>query len=129
MLNIICVGDDIVKYFRTDGIRGEAYTELTLQLSYLIGLFFKSYKKTLVIGMDTRVSSPDIAQAIYDGLEGHQDVRFAGVIPTPGLMYYSLENNCVGIMITASHNPYKDNGIKIIEDGHKISSLNSFDIL
>ena len=110
-----------MKYFRTDGIRGEAYTELTLQLSYLVGLFFKNYDKPIVIGMDTRVSSPDIAQAIYEGLDGHKDVRFAGVIPTPGLMYYSLENNCVGIMITASHNPYKDNGIKIIEDGRKIS--------
>ena len=110
-----------MKYFRTDGIRGEAYTELTLQLSYLIGLFFKDYKKPIVIGMDTRASSPDIAQAIYDGLEGHEDIRFAGVIPTPGLMYYTLENKCIGIMITASHNHYKDNGIKIIEDGYKIN--------
>ena len=110
-----------MKYFRTDGIRGEAYTELTLTLAYLIGLFFRNSEKKVVIGMDTRESSPDIAYAIYEGLKGHNDVSFAGVIPTPGLMYYTLENNCIGIMITASHNPYKDNGIKIIDSGHKIS--------
>lgn len=110
-----------MKYFRTDGIRGEAYTEVTLSLAYLIGKFFRNNEKTIVIGMDTRASSIDIAQAIYEGLQGHKDVRFAGVIPTPGLMYYSLHNNCIGIMITASHNLYKDNGIKIIDKGEKIS--------
>lgn len=109
-----------MKYFRTDGIRGEAYTELTLDLAYLIGKFFSSSEKTIVIGMDTRASSPDFAEAIYDGLQGHKDIRFAGVIPTPGLMYYTLKNNCIGIMITASHNPYKDNGIKVIDSGFKI---------
>ena len=117
-----------MKYFRTDGIRGEAYTEVTLDLAYLIGLFFKDYEKSIVIGMDTRASSPDLALAIYEGLKEHKDVRFAGVIPTPGLMYYSLQNDCVAIMITASHNPYKDNGIKVIDSGHKISKSFSEEI-
>lgn len=117
-----------MKYFRTDGIRGEAYTEVTLELSYLIGLFFKNNERPIVIGMDTRVSSPDIAHAIYNGLKGHKDIRFAGVIPTPGLMYYTLENNCIGIMITASHNPYKDNGIKVIDSGYKITKEYSEEI-
>lgn len=117
-----------MKYFRTDGIRGEAYTEVTLQLAYLIGLFFKDNEKPIVIGMDTRASSPDIAHAIYEGLKGHKDIRFAGVIPTPGLMYYTLENDCIGIMITASHNPYKDNGIKIIDSGYKITKKYSEEI-
>ena len=110
-----------MKYFRTDGIRGEAYTELTLTLAYLIGLFFRNSEKKVVIGMDTRESSPVIASAIYDGLNGCKDISFAGVIPTPGLMYYTLVNNCIGIMITASHNPYKDNGIKIVDSGYKIT--------
>ena len=110
-----------MKYFRTDGIRGEAYSEVTLQLAYIIGMFFKDSEKSVVIGMDTRASSPDLAEALYKGLKGHKDVRFAGVISTPGLMYYSLVNNCIAIMITASHNPYKDNGIKIIDNGHKIT--------
>lgn len=115
------IGDDILKYFRTDGIRGEAYTELTLTLAYLIGLFFRNSEKKVVIGMDTRESSPVIASAIYDGLNGCKDISFAGVIPTPGLMYYTLVNNCIGIMITASHNPYQDNGIKIVDSGRKIT--------
>ena len=117
-----------LKYFRTDGIRGEAYTEVTLDLAYLIGLFFKDCEKRIVIGMDTRASSPDIALAIYEGLNGHNDVRFAGVIPTPGLMYYSLQNDCIAIMVTASHNPYKDNGIKVIDSGHKITKALSEEI-
>ena len=110
-----------LKYFRTDGIRGEAYTDVSLDLAYIIGLYFKDTEKPIVIGMDTRESSPDLALALCNGLKGHKDVRFAGVIPTPGLMYYSLENNTIAIMITASHNPYKDNGIKVIDSGHKIN--------
>lgn len=110
-----------MKYFRTDGIRGEAYTEVSLKLAYLIGLFYKDNKKDIVIGIDTRESSHDIASAIYQGLSGKENIRFAGVIPTPGLMYYCLQKHAIGIMITASHNPYKDNGIKIIDCGYKIT--------
>ena len=117
-----------MKYFRTDGIRGEAYTELSLTLAYQIGLFFKNSEKKIVIGMDTRESSPDIAMAIYEGLKGCKDVSFAGVIPTPGLMYYTLVNKCIGIMITASHNPYRDNGIKIVDSGYKITKAFSDEI-
>lgn len=110
-----------MKYFKTDGIRGEAYTEITLTLAYKIGLFFSNLDTPIVIGMDTRESSPEIALAIIRGLKNHKNVSFAGVIPTPGLMYYSLTKNTIGIMITASHNQYKDNGIKIFENGVKIS--------
>ena len=117
-----------MKYFRTDGIRGEAYTEVTLHLAYLIGLFFKDSEKPIVIGMDTRASSPDLAHAVYEGLKGHKDIRFAGVIPTPGLMYYSLKNETIAIMITASHNQYKDNGIKVIQNGCKITKQYSEEI-
>lgn len=110
-----------MKYFKTDGIRGEAYTEVTLSIAYQIGLFFSEIDKPIVIGMDTRESSPEISYAIIQGLKNHPNVKFAGVIPTPGLMYYSLVNKTIGIMITASHNQYKDNGIKIFEDGIKIN--------
>ena len=110
-----------MKYFRTDGIRGEAYTDLTLETAYLIGKYYKNTDKKIVIGMDTRISSPDFVMAILNGLDDKKDVTFAGVIPTPGLMYYSLEYKTIGIMITASHNQYKDNGIKIIENGFKIT--------
>ena len=109
-----------MKYFRTDGIRGEAYKELTLEIANLVGQFYKTSSKKVVIGMDTRASSPDIVEAIYNGLNGHSDVVVAGVIPTGGLMYYTYVNSCIGIMVTASHNPYKDNGIKVIDNGVKI---------
>ena len=110
-----------MKYFKTDGIRGEAYTEVTLSLAYKIGLFFSVVDTPIVVGMDTRESSPEISLAIIRGLKNHKNVTFAGVIPTPGLMYYSLINNTIGIMVTASHNGYKDNGIKVFENGEKIS--------
>ena len=117
-----------MKYFKTDGIRGEAYTELTLDLAYKIGLYFSNIKKQVVIGIDTRESSPEIAYAIYKGITNKENVIYAGVIPTPGLMYYSMIHNCFGIMVTASHNLYKDNGIKIIENGAKISKELMYDI-
>ena len=110
-----------MKYFKTDGIRGEAYTEVTLSLAYKIGLFFSTVDTPIVVGIDTRESSPELALAILKGLEKHKNVSYAGVIPTPGLMYYSLKNNTIGIMVTASHNNYKDNGIKIFESGEKIN--------
>lgn len=110
-----------MKYFKTDGIRGEAYTELTLDLAYKIGLYFNKTKKRVALGVDTRESSPEIAYAIYKGLKEKVDAHYAGIIPTPGLMYYSMKNECIGIMITASHNLYKDNGIKIFDCGKKIS--------
>lgn len=110
-----------MKYFKTDGIRGEAYSEVTLSLAYLLGMFFANSDKSVVIGIDTRESSPEIANAVYNGVKKNKKTKYAGVIPTPGLMYYSLTNNCIGIMVTASHNLYKDNGIKVFEDGKKIN--------
>ena len=110
-----------MKYFKTDGIRGEAYTYVTLDLAYKIGLFFSNSDKEIVIGIDPRESSPHLAHALIKGLKNHKNVSYAGVIPTPGLMYYSLVNSTIGIMITASHNEYKDNGIKIFLDGIKIN--------
>lgn len=110
-----------MKYFKTDGIRGEAYSIVTLDLCHLIGLFFSKSDKKIIIGIDTRESSPYLAHAVICGLKNHKDVMYAGVIPTSGLMYYSLVNKTIAIMITASHNQYKDNGIKVIIDGKKIS--------
>lgn len=110
-----------MKYFKTDGIRGEAYTEVTLSLAYKIGLFLSFVDKPIIVGIDPRESSEELALAVIKGLKKHKNVKYAGVIPTPGLMYYSLNNKTIAVMITASHNQYKDNGIKIIEDGHKIS--------
>ena len=110
-----------MKYFGTDGIRGEAYKDLTLNLAYKLGEATASLKKEIVVGIDTRYSSMDLAKAFISGVEKKVKVRFAGVIPTSGLMYYSLKHETIGVMITASHNPYKDNGFKIIDKGTKLS--------
>ena len=109
-----------MKYFGTDGIRGEAYQDLTLSLAYKLGCAVDTFNTEIIIGMDTRYSSIDLAKALMSGIKKN-NVRFAGVIPTSGLMYYSLKHNVLAIMITASHNPYQDNGFKVIDCGCKLS--------
>jgi len=71
----------------------------------------------IVIGMDTRESGPCIAESVAGGLESHGvRARFAGLITTPGLAYIARTGPfAAGVMISASHNPYRDNGIKIID--------------
>lgn len=109
-----------MKYFGTDGIRGKAYSELTLDLSYQLGLAINHFHKEVVIGIDTRYSSLDLAKAFISGLK--QPYQFAGVVPTSAIMLYSYSHKVLGVMITASHNPYYDNGFKIINNGEKISA-------
>jgi phosphoglucosamine mutase len=71
----------------------------------------------VVIGMDTRESGPCIAESVAGGLESHGvRARFAGLITTPGLAYIARTGPfAAGVMISASHNPYRDNGIKIVD--------------
>jgi phosphoglucosamine mutase len=71
----------------------------------------------VVIGMDTRESGPWIAECVAGGLEHHKvRARFAGLITTPGIAYTARTGHfAAGVMISASHNPYQDNGIKIID--------------
>jgi phosphoglucosamine mutase len=71
----------------------------------------------VAIGMDTRESGPCIAESVAGGLESHGvRARFAGLITTPGLAYIARTGPfAAGVMISASHNPYRDNGIKIID--------------
>ncbi len=71
----------------------------------------------VVIGMDTRESGPSIAESVAGGLESHGvSARFAGLITTPGIAHVTKVGPfAAGIMISASHNPYRDNGIKIID--------------
>ena len=96
-----------MKYFGTDGIRGKAYSELTLDLAYKVGeaLSLLNNRK-LVIGMDTRESSSKIADSLISGaLSVGIDVINLNVIPTPALILESYYRKCIGVMITASHNP------------------------
>ena len=110
-----------MKYFGTDGIRGKAYKTLPLlratQLGYAINKIFSN--KNVVVGFDTRESSKDYLNAFLKGLE-EDNYQVAGVVTTPMIAYYSKIKSCIGIMITASHNPYYDNGLKVFFNGEKL---------
>ena len=111
------------KYFGTDGIRGRYNLELTNSLAFKVGQSLKSVLGTskLVIGMDTRESSSELMYSLSSGAQSLGiDVMIAGVVSTPMISHYSKQKNITGIMITASHNPYTDNGIKVFNKGNKL---------
>lgn len=114
------------KLFGTDGIRGRANLypitcEIALKTGQAVGLLAqKTGQGTVVIGKDTRESGDMLESALAAGIASvGVDVLLAGVIPTPGVAYLStcLEGVGAGIVISASHNPYHDNGIKIFGQG------------
>lgn len=105
------------KYFGTDGIRGKANVELTAEKAFLIGKALGSIYpgKSMTIGMDTRCSSSMLKHAVCAGLcASGANAYDMGVVPTPAIAYITAHEDFVaGIMISASHNPYYDNGIKV----------------
>ena len=110
------------KYFGTDGIRGVAFEKLTAELAFKVGLAIGKVVKPrqIVIGTDTRQSNNMLAYSLASGaMSQGVDVLFAGVVSTPMIAYYSEAHQIIGVMITASHNPYYDNGIKIFDKGFK----------
>ncbi len=120
-------GGNMKKYFGTDGVRGIANTELTNEFAYklarAVGKFIEGNKR-VVLGMDTRLSSPMFMASITAGLMAEGvEVDQVGVISTPGVAYITKTHGYgMGIMISASHNPYMYNGIKLIgADGYKLS--------
>ena len=115
--------------FGTDGIRGVANRELTpdlaLALARAAGLVLVSDGGEVVIGRDTRLSGQMLEAALIAGLcSAGADVRLAGIIPTPGVAWLTVDQQAsAGAMISASHNPVADNGIKFFSDeGLKTSS-------
>ena len=112
-----------MKYFGTDGIRGVPNQKLKVDLVTKLGMALKVLgNKDLVIATDTRLSKDMLSSAITAGaLSMGINVHFVGVIPTPALIYYSYVKKYTGVMITASHNPYTDNGIKVLKNGFKLS--------
>lgn len=109
------------KYFGTDGIRGVANVGLTPEIAYKVGSFLANYytkegkKAKIVIGKDTRLSSSLLESALTTGITAHGgDAYQLSYTSTPCLAYSAMHNgfDC-GIMISASHNPYYDNGIKV----------------
>ena len=133
----VSIGEDIkTKYFGTDGFRGEVNSVLTADHAYKIGrflgwFFYRSkyaveqpgYRPKVVIGKDTRRSSYMLEYAVAAGLSASgADVYLLHVTTTPSVSYIVRQDgfDC-GVMITASHNPFYDNGIKVINsDGEKL---------
>ena len=119
-----------MKYFGTDGFRGKANEGLNVEHAFKIGRFIGCYygaregrKARVILGKDTRRSSYMFESALVSGLvSSGADAYTLHVIPTPGLCHEVTDGgfDC-GIMVTASHNPYDDNGIKLVNaDGYKM---------
>ena len=137
------IGEDIkTKYFGTDGFRGEANKVLTCDHAYKIGRFLgwfyanpkyvmqkPGYRPRVVIGKDTRRSSYMFEYAVAAGLAASgADVELLHVTTTPSVSYIVRQDgfDC-GVMITASHNPFYDNGIKVINaSGEKLEDAVAF---
>lgn len=112
-----------MKYFKTDGIRGVfGASNLSIELILKVGYSFDIFNENKVlIGYDTRYSSKIILQALKYALEiSGKTVFDYGVISTPALEYLTKKKRTIGIMITASHNDFTYNGLKIIYKGHKL---------
>ncbi len=119
-----------MKLFGTDGVRGEAGSFLTAELAMRVamaaGIYFRDHARTkkILVGKDTRRSGYMIENAIVSGLTAvGYDVVQIGPMPTPAIAFLTENMRCdAGIMISASHNPYEDNGIKFFDaHGNKLS--------
>ena len=117
------------KYFGTDGIRGKVGTtpitpEFMLKLGWAAGQVFKENDKKILIGKDTRISRYMFESALEPGLSAAGiDIGLLGPMPTPAIAYLTRTFHAqAGIVISASHNPYYDNGIKFFTpEGRKLS--------
>jgi phosphoglucosamine mutase len=120
------------KYFGTDGIRGEAFVDLTEDLAFRVGKAAGYFLREtypgenikVCVGKDTRISGDVIERSLVSGfLSSSVSVRSFGIIPTPAvsrLTYRALYH--LGVVISASHNPVRDNGIKLFNaDGYKLT--------
>ena len=106
--------------FGTDGIRGVADSELTTELAFAVG---RASARVLgapafLIGRDTRVSGPRLQAAFSEGAASEgADVIDVGVLPTPALAFLSEVRDLPAVVVSASHNPFEDNGIKLFAPG------------
>ena len=119
------------KYFGTDGVRGEANVELTPEMAFKLGRFggyvlsqHELGTPKVYVGRDTRISGQMLASSLISGLLSVGiEVYDLGVIATPGVAYLVKKDGAsAGVMISASHNPALDNGIKFF-DGKEIEAL------
>ena len=128
------------KYFGTDGVRGVANSELTPELAFKLGRFggyvLRQHAKDIahplvLVARDTRISGKLLEYALVSGLLSVGiEVLQLGVVPTPGVAYLTrIQGAVAGVMISASHNPAGDNGIKFFgSDGFKLSDEQEYEI-
>ncbi|MDE0927966.1 MAG: phosphoglucosamine mutase [Acidimicrobiales bacterium] len=116
-----------VLHFGTDGVRGRADTELTVPTVRALGRAAAEHLEAqqVFIGCDTRVSSPALAQALAEGFAaGGVTPLLLGVVPTPAVAYLAAQEEVAGAVVSASHNSWHDNGIKLFAaGGHKLNDL------
>lgn len=118
------------KLFGTDGVRGKANVELTPELAFNLGRAgafvltkHTDKKPKIILGMDTRISGDMLEAALTAGMTSvGASVYSAGVVPTPAIAYLVVKRGFdAGVMISASHNPFEDNGIKFVNShGYKL---------
>ena len=126
------------KYFGTDGVRGEANVELTPEMAFKLGRFggyvlsqHELGTPKVYVGRDTRISGQMLASSLISGLLSVGiEVYDLGVIATPGVAYLVKKDGAsAGVMISASHNPALDNGIKFFGgDGYKLEDEKELEI-
>ncbi len=126
------------KLFGTDGIRGVANeypmtSEMAVSIGRAVAFFFKENKNRskIIIGKDTRISGNMLEYALVSGIcSMGADAYLAGTLPTPGVAFMTSSTDAsAGIVISASHNPFYDNGIKIFkQDGYKLSDEKEVEI-
>ena len=125
------------KYFGTDGIRGQVglsniNPEFFLKLGWAVGrVLANGDRKSVIIGKDTRVSGYMLESALEAGLSAAGvDVKLVGPMPTPAIAYLTQTLRAsAGIVISASHNPFEDNGIKFFSaEGTKLPDSIEFAI-
>lgn len=123
----------MARIFGTDGVRGVANKELTVELAMNLGKAGayvltkeKAHKPTILVGGDTRISGEMLANALMAGIcSVGADAVYVGVVPTPAIAYLTRYYGYdAGVVISASHNPAEYNGIKFFNgDGYKLSDL------
>ncbi|MFI5034656.1 MAG: phosphoglucosamine mutase [Acidimicrobiales bacterium] len=102
--------------FGTDGIRGRVGDEITVELAYRLGrAVARVFSAPVFVGYDTRESSPPLAAAVLAGLADGEAVAVnLGYFTTPGVAVVARQRGGVGVVVSASHNPYYDNGLKVL---------------
>ena len=118
-------------YFGTDGIRGVVGETLTLAMAYQIGRALKTVLMTeeAYVGTDTRLSKDSLKAALFEGAKAEGVTLLdAGIVPTPAMAAFSAHHSAVTVMVTASHNPYTDNGIKVFDRGQKLTEIQELEI-